>query len=162
MNSTETRERNNSDWFRDNPRYAEDEEVNDAEDILDEIFNDDDSDNINRIESDVDTDQTAGQTEMLLEYIKVDFERETSNNRVLKWITVISMMIILITSVIFLGVFMWNLGIERLKINDTTLNIFITGVFVEVVMLVKIILESIFPKNERELYLKFIENTNNK
>ena len=134
--------------------------------MLDEIFSADEAengnDNIERVESDVDISQSAYQTEVFLEYIKTDFKRETKNNRILKWVTVIVMMLILIISIIFLGAFMWNLGIEKLKINDATLNIFITGVFVEVVMLVKIILESIFPKNERELYLKFIENANSR
>lgn len=162
MNATDIRERNDSEWFKDNSKYEEDEKLNDAEGLLDEIFNTQDSENIDRIEPDVDKDQTAGQTEVLLEYIKADFQRETENNRTFKWITVIVMMAILIISIIFLGFFMWKLGTEKLKINDVTLNIFITGVFVEVAMLVKIILESIFPKNERELYLKFIENTNNK
>lgn len=174
MNTTSTRDIN--EWFSDEIQSREiqseesesqrSEVSNDAENLLDEIFSADEAengnDNIERVESDVDISQSAYQTEVFLEYIKTDFKRETKNNRILKWVTVIVMMLILIISIIFLGAFMWNLGIEKLKINDATLNIFITGVFVEVVMLVKIILESIFPKNERELYLKFIENANSR
>lgn len=174
MNTTSTRDTN--EWFSDEIQSREiqseenesqrSEVSNDAENLLDEIFSADEAengnDNIERVESDVDISQSAYQTEVFLEYIKTDFKRETKNNRILKWVTVIVMMLILIISIIFLGAFMWNLGIEKLKINDATLNIFITGVFVEVVMLVKIILESIFPKNERELYLKFIENANSR
>lgn len=174
MNTTSTRDTN--EWFSDEIQSREiqseenesqrSEVSNDAENLLDEIFSADEAengnDNIERVESDVDISQSAYQTEVFLEYIKTDFKRETKNNRILKWVTVIVMMLILIISIIFLGAFMWNLGIEKLKINDATLNIFITGVFVEVVMLVKIILESIVPKNERELYLKFIENANSR
>ena len=174
MNTTSTRDTN--EWFSDEIQSREiqseenesqrSEVSNDAENLLDEIFSADEAengnDNIERVESDVDISQSAYQTEVFLEYIKTDFKRETKNNRILKWVTVIVMMLILIISIIFLGAFMWNLGIEKLKINDATLNIFITGVFVEVVMLVKIILESIFPKNEREFYLKFIVNANSR
>lgn len=54
-----------------------------------------------------------------------------------------------------------GIGNETYKIDEWTLRLLIVGVFAEVVAVVKIIVENLFPKNGSKDFLEFLNNFHN-
>ncbi len=49
------------------------------------------------------------------------------------------------------------MGTGKLKYNEWTIRLFITGVFIEIVGIIQIIVTSLFPKEDRKNYFDFLD-----
>lgn len=101
-------------------------------------------------------------TDLLLSAINRSFVQEENLNISLKiWFSKIIVLLLVVLTIVICGIVIFQ-GLGKLKLEEWTLRIFATGVFVEVIAVVRIIANSIFPKDDRKTYLEFINRFNNK
>lgn len=106
-----------------------------------------------------DSSHTMG--DMILTQVYNTFPIEQRFNRILKIIFSSIILLILVGLTCSIVYIVFKIGQEKYKFDEWTIRLFITGVFVEVIAVVKIIVSSLFPKDERQLYLKFINDCAN-
>ncbi|BAE47821.1 hypothetical protein G8S49_05900 [Clostridium botulinum C] len=95
--------------------------------------------------------------DMLLNFIASSFPNEQKTNSRLKITLSIILSVILIELVASTILIVWNIGKGTFKYDEWTIRLFITGIFAEIVGIVRIIVNSLFPKEDRKLYLEFID-----
>ncbi len=61
-----------------------------------------------------------------------------------------------IIQVIFINVIVWKIGKGEMDFDEWTIRLFITGIFAEIVALVKIVINNIFPKSGNKDFMDFI------
>ena len=64
--------------------------------------------------------------------------------------------IILVIQVIFINVIVWKIGKGEMDFDEWTIRLFITGIFAEIVALVKIVINNLFPKSGNKDFMDFI------
>lgn len=68
----------------------------------------------------------------------------------------ISIGVILIIQIVYINIVIWGIGAKFMSFDEWTIRIFVTGVFAEIVALVKIVVNNIFPKNGNKDFMDFI------
>lgn len=141
----------NEDEVFENTADAEEELTWDDEDFDEEDFDD-------YLINNEEEDFTSRSIDLLLTYISDSFPKEELLNSTLKkWFSgvILGLLIILTLSTVVIIILC---GAGTLKIEEWTLKLFITGVFIEIVAIIRIIVNSLFPKDDRKVYLDFIKS----
>lgn len=110
---------------------------------------------LNKIEEE--NNVKSNSIDMLLSFIANSFPNEQKTNKCLKIILSIVLSIILLSLVASTILIVWKMGKGLFKYDEWTIRLFITGIFAEIVGIIKIIINSLFPKEDRKLYLEFID-----
>lgn len=63
---------------------------------------------------------------------------------------------ILIIQIVYINIIVWKIGKGTMIFDEWTIRLFITGVFAEIVALVKIVVSNIFPKSGNKDFMDFI------
>ena len=102
-------------------------------------------------------EENQNRTEILLYSIYKSFENEESLNSSLKkkFSNFILGILLALTSVISIVVIFQ--GFSLIHLEEWTLRIFVSGIFIEIVALINIMVTSLFPKDDRKIYLDFIK-----
>ncbi|MBK1809129.1 hypothetical protein JHL18_00505 [Clostridium sp. YIM B02505] len=95
--------------------------------------------------------------DILLYSIAGSFPKEEDLNSTLKkrFSTVILIILGVLTGVISIIIILQ--GFKIIQLEEWTLRLFVTGTFVEIVALINIMVTSLFPKDDRKVYLDFIK-----
>lgn len=105
-----------------------------------------------------DKKQKSVKERYFLEIMKM-WEKEKKMERFLKYIFSGVIGVLLIVQIIILNVLLFNIGAKKFQFDEWTLRLFITGVFAEIVALIKIIITNLFPKNGGKEFMEFLSNT---
>lgn len=65
--------------------------------------------------------------------------------------------LILISQICYIDIIMSKIGDQQMNFDEWTIKLFVTGVFIEIIGLVKIVAENLFPKDGNKNFMKFIE-----
>ena len=117
-------------------------------------YNNLDTDEVS-IESDLDDNNTAMDT--LFQSISNTFSEEEKTSISLKKVITYSALLLLALLIIVTSTVVILQGLGIMHLEQWTLNLFIVSVLVEVIGVVKIIVGSLFPKDDRKTYLDFIK-----
>ena len=117
-------------------------------------YNNLDTDEVS-IESDLDDNNTTMDT--LFQSISNTFSEEEKTSISLKKVITYSALLLLALLIIVTSTVVILQGLGVMHLEQWTLNLFIVSVLVEVIGVVKIIVGSLFPKDDRKTYLDFIK-----
>ncbi|NEZ85920.1 hypothetical protein EXN65_14670 [Clostridium botulinum] len=131
---------------------------NDSEELFDKLnIEGNDYRRISNTIKKEDNDLKITGDDMLLNAIANSFPQEQKLNENLKKKfsrVLLFLLSILIFSIVGIVLFM---GTGKLKYNEWTIRLFITGVFIEIVGIIQIIVTSLFPKEDRKNYFDFLD-----
>ena len=86
------------------------------------------------------------------------WQREKKTERLLKLVFSSVIGVILIVQISILNFLVIQIGQGNLKFDEWTIRLFVTGVFAEIVALVKIIITNLFPQNGGKDFMDFLNN----
>lgn len=66
--------------------------------------------------------------------------------------------LMLLGQIIYINVIIFKIGLKKMDFNEWTIRLYITGVFVEIVALVKIVVQNLFPANGSKDFLEFLNS----
>ncbi|MBY6898090.1 hypothetical protein [Clostridium botulinum] len=112
----------------------------------------------NEVDTTLHNEKTASGTDVILNTLSEYLPKEQKLNKRLKMIFSIILLIILIMLTVFLIGIIVYLGLGKLKFDEITLRLVITGIFAEVIGIIKIMVSSIFPEDDKKLLYDFIKN----
>lgn len=84
------------------------------------------------------------------------WKKEKRTEQIMKIILSAVLGVILITQIICVNIIIFKIGDQSLKFEEWTIRVFIMGVFAEIVALVKIIVNNLYPQNGSKDFMEFI------
>ncbi|NRY59830.1 hypothetical protein [Clostridium beijerinckii] len=111
------------------------------------------------IKLDDEDEESRAKINTLLDCIANTFPVEEQLNGTLKkWFSIFILIILLILSIVISAVvILEGFKLYGFDLEEWTLRLFVSGVFLEIIVLIKIMINSLFPKDDRKLYLDFIK-----
>ena len=136
-------------------KYNDGFDYNDPEELgLDDLINFDYETPITRTISEKEK-QEYKETDDRIQVLTIWKDEKKTEQRMKQGLS-LGISIILVIQVIFINVVVWKIGKGEMDFDELTIRLFITGIFAEIVALVKIVINNLFPKSGNKDFMDFI------
>lgn len=94
------------------------------------------------------------------DYLKVlsIWTKEKQADRIMKIVLCASLGVLLVAQIVCINIIIFKIGLKSMEFDEWTIRLFITGVFAEIVALVKIIVNNLFPESGSKDFMEFLNN----